>query len=144
MKKIVDYRKLLNVTKTVELKDLKTIYRNLMKEWHPDKFQDNDERLHAEERSKEIIEAYNFLVSIAPETIAETLPEFTQTTTTSSIKDYEFKAQVLKISFADGNSYEFFDVPHVMYSKLINSEAPARFARRNIYNVFPYRKTVSA
>jgi DnaJ-class molecular chaperone len=39
MKKIVEYRKLLNVDKTAELKDLKTIYRNAMKEAHPDKFQ---------------------------------------------------------------------------------------------------------
>jgi hypothetical protein len=29
MKKIVEYRKLLNVDKTAELKDLKTIYRNM-------------------------------------------------------------------------------------------------------------------
>ena len=36
MKKIVEYRKLLNVEKTAELKDLKTIYRNAMKEAHPD------------------------------------------------------------------------------------------------------------
>ena len=28
MKKIVEFRKLLNVDKTVELKELKTIYRN--------------------------------------------------------------------------------------------------------------------
>jgi hypothetical protein len=38
MKKIVEYRKLLNVEKTVALKDLKTIYRNAMKKAIPINF----------------------------------------------------------------------------------------------------------
>ena len=72
MKKIIDYRKLLGVTKTTELQELKTIYRNLMKEWHPDKFQDDDaKKQEAEEKSKQVIEAYHLLVSIAPETIEQ-------------------------------------------------------------------------
>ena len=67
MKKIVEYRKLLNVDKTVDLKELKTIYRNAMKDAHPDKFQGDEEGLKAaEENSKKIIEAYHFLVSINP------------------------------------------------------------------------------
>ncbi len=45
MKKIGDYRKLFGVTKTAELKELKNIYRNLIKEWHPDKFQDEAGKL---------------------------------------------------------------------------------------------------
>ena len=43
MKKIVDYRKLLGVHKTVELKELKTVYRNFMKDLHPDKFNGDEE-----------------------------------------------------------------------------------------------------
>ena len=61
-KKIAEYRKLLDVTKTATLKELKTIYRNSMKEDHPDTIADPVERLAAEERSKNIIEAYHFLV----------------------------------------------------------------------------------
>ena len=75
MKKIIDYRKLLGVTKTTSVQELKTIYRNLMKEWHPDKFQDNEEgKNEAELKSRELIEAYNFLLSIAPETIEKEAP----------------------------------------------------------------------
>lgn len=56
MKKIVEYRKLLNVDKTAELKDLKTIYRNAMKEAHPDKFQGDEAGLKAaEENSKKLL-----------------------------------------------------------------------------------------
>ena len=75
MKKIVDYRKLLDVQEATELQELKSAYRSLMKTWHPDKFQDSPEsKLEAEEKSKTIIEAYHFLVSIAPEMTLVTGP----------------------------------------------------------------------
>ena len=145
MKKIVDYRKLLGVDKTVELKELKTIYRNLMKEWHPDKFQDSDERKNeAQEKSKEFIEAYNFLVSIAPETIESNIEEYNSTISTANIIDYQYRSKTLQISFSDGSVYEYFDVPHNIYSKLVNSDIPGRFVRRNICNSFVYRKTTSS
>ncbi|PRY53013.1 DnaJ-like protein [Arcticibacter pallidicorallinus] len=140
MKKIVDFRKLLGVNESTELKELKTIYRNFMKDCHPDKFQDNpEEQLQAEAKSKEIIEAYHFLVSIAPETRIANKEEYTMTTGTSGIADFEYKAQTLKITFADGSAYEYFDVPKGVYTKLINADSPGRFARRHIYNEFVYR-----
>jgi curved DNA-binding protein CbpA len=142
MKKIVDYRKLLGVTANAELQELKTVYRSLMKTWHPDKFNDNAEsKLEAEEKSKTIIEAYHFLVSIAPETRNQSLAEYTLTTTTSSIVDFEYKSQVLRIDFFDGSSYEYFDVPKAVYVKLVNADSRGRFARRHIYNAFLYRST---
>ena len=53
MKKIIESRKLLGIDKSADLKELKAIYRNFMKEWHPDKFQDDHTRkLEAEEKSK--------------------------------------------------------------------------------------------
>lgn len=142
MKKIVEYRKLLGVDKAAELQELKTVYRTLMKNWHPDKFTDSaDSKLEAEEKSKTIIEAYHFLVSIAPETREQTLADYTLTTTTSSIADFEYKNQVLTINFLDGSIYEYFDVPKAIYVKLINADSPGRFARRHIYNAFVYRST---
>jgi hypothetical protein len=140
MKKIIDYRKLLGVNKDAELQELKTVYRSLMKTWHPDKFQDNaDAKLEAEEKSKTIIEAYHFLVSIAPETQQQSAEEYSNTTAGSGILDFEYKQQVLKIYFADGNTYEYFDVPKEVYRKLINADSPGRFARRHIFNTYVYR-----
>ncbi len=140
MKKIIGYRKLLGVSENTELQELKTVYRNLMKNWHPDKFQDNhDLKADAEAKSKHIIEAYHFLVSIAPETRAQTLTEYTLTTTSSGIADFEYKAETLQIKFLDGSSYEYFGVPKAIYVKLVNAPAPGRFARRHIYSSFPYR-----
>lgn len=141
MKKIVEYRKLLNVDKTVALKDLKTIYRNAMKESHPDKFQGNDAGLlEAEEKSKGIIEAYHFLVSINAETIKQGLPEYNETIATATIVDYKYEDIRLKINFSNGSSYEFISVPKATYVKMVNAESPGRFAKRHILNVFPYRK----
>lgn len=140
MKKIVDYRKLLEVTEKADLNELKSVYRGLMKAWHPDKFlESEEEKLAAEEKSRQIIEAYHFLVSIAPETREQTLADYQLTTGSSAILDFEYKSQVLKITFMDGNSYEYFDVPKAVYVKLINADSPGRFARRHIYNEFLYR-----
>lgn len=142
MRRIASYRKLLGVDETTELKSLKSVYRNLMKEWHPDKFNDNHElKLEAEEKSKKIIEAYHFLVSIAPETIAQTLPEYTETVTNSVIEDFEYKSEILIIRFEDGNEYEYYGVPKAIYVKLVNADTPGRFARRHIFNAYLYRST---
>jgi curved DNA-binding protein CbpA len=137
MKKIIGYRKLLGVNEKAGLQELKTIYRNLMKQWHPDKFPDNPEL--AEAKSRHIIEAYHFLVSIAPETAAAIFAEFTLTTTTVGISDFDYKNETLQINFVDGNSYEWFGVPKALYIKMVNAPALGRFARRHIYSSFPYR-----
>jgi curved DNA-binding protein CbpA len=111
-----------------------------MKEFHPDKIQDNEEaKIAAEEKSKLVIEAYHFLVSIAPETIAATLEEYTKTTTTSNIADINYKGKRLRIDFTDGSGYEYYGVPENTFSKLINADSQGRFARRHIYTSFLYR-----
>ena len=48
MKRIKQYKKLFNVEGAIDLKDLKKTYRGLVKEWHPDKFQDEDKKATAE------------------------------------------------------------------------------------------------
>jgi curved DNA-binding protein CbpA len=142
MKKIVEYRKLLNVDKTVDLKELKTIYRNAMKDAHPDKFTGNEEGLkEAEENSKKIIEAY--LVSINPETIKQNLPEYTETIATSTITDYKFVEGRLIINFSNGSVYEYISVPKATYVKMVNADSPGRFAKRHILNAFTWRKTIN-
>ena len=140
MSKVIRYRKLLGVEKTAGLQELKTIYRSFMKEWHPDKFQHDNEALQAAElKSKAFIEAYHFLVSIAPETVAEALPAYTSTITGANIADINYKGNTLQLSFDDGNSYEYYEVPHNTYVKLVNADSRGRFARRHICSSFVYR-----
>ena len=141
MKKLGEYRKLLEVDKNVTLKELKTIYRNTMKDTHPDKFI-NDEagKQEAEEKSKSVIEAYHFLVSINPETLEKYKEEYTETITTSNIQDFYLEKSILTIQHLNGNIYEYLSVPRNTYIKMVNADSPSRFARRHIYGSFVYRK----
>ncbi len=141
MKKIVEYRTLLGVTKTSTLKELKTIYRNTMKDCHPDAILEDAERIIAEEKSKEIIAAYHFLVSIAPETLEKDKIEFSRITSSTNIADFYYENSVLYITFLDGNSFEFFGILRPLYIKMVNAESPSRFARRHIYGQFLYRSS---
>ncbi|MFB0925166.1 MAG: KTSC domain-containing protein [Vicingaceae bacterium] len=142
MKRINQYKKLFNVEQAIELPALKKTYRNLVKEWHPDKFQEGDDKaIEAEEKSREIIDGYHFLISIAPETKAKYLEEYTKVSTESGISDFQHKGLLLEITFNDGSAYEYFGVPRTVYQKMVNSDKQMRFAKRNIFNSYLYRKS---
>lgn len=142
MKRVNEYKKLFNVEQDTDLKTLKTTYRNLVKEWHPDKFQEGDEMFTvAEQKSRQIIDAYHFLVSIAPETIAANAEEYNATISESNIVDFRHKGLLLEVTFLDGSTYEYFGVPKSVYIKMVNSDKQLRFAKRNIFNSYLYRKT---
>ncbi len=142
MKRIERHRAILGVDDKATLSDLKKVYRKIMMEWHPDKFQDSEEsKKMAEEKSTKLIASYHFLVSVHAETHAATKTEYTATITEASIDDFEFKSEILRVVFSDGNEYEYYGVPKAIYVKLVNSDTPDRFARRHIYENFLYRST---
>ena len=142
MKRITEYKKLFGVEKELDLKQLKKSYRNLVKEWHPDKFQDGDEKQEeAEIQSRKIIDGYHFLVSMAPETKEKNRPAYTETITNSAIQDYQHKGLLLEITFTDGTTYEYFGITKPVYLKLHNAGNLNRYAKRNIYPKFNYRKS---
>jgi hypothetical protein len=141
MKKISEYRKILGATSGASLAELKSAYRALVKEWHPDRqVPGSAEHAEAELKSTAIIEAYHFLVSIAPETKAAGLAAYTHTTNTAAVTRIEFENAVLEIKFSDGSSYEYFGVPKDLYLKLIYAPVPTRFARRHIVHQYLYRQ----
>ncbi|MGB3343546.1 MAG: KTSC domain-containing protein [Aequorivita sp.] len=145
MKRINEYKKLFGVEKEIELKALKTSYRNLVKEWHPDKFQDGDAlQEEAEVNSRKIIDGYHFLVSIAPETKAANLEEYNETIINFGIADFQHKGMVLEINYLDGTTYEYFGVDKKIYQKMVNSDKLNRFAKRAIYPNYIYRKSKRA
>ncbi|AZB11107.1 KTSC domain-containing protein [Chryseobacterium sp. G0162] len=145
MKRIGEHRTLLGVDKNVTLKELKTIYRNVMKDTHPDKFI-NDEagKLEAEAKSKSVIEAYHFLVSINPETQEKYKEEYTETITQSNIQDFYLEKSILTVLHLNGKTYEYMGVPRNTYIKMVNADSPSRFARRHIYGNFVFRKAGEA
>ena len=133
MKRINQYKKMFNVEKDIDLKELKKSYRNLVKEWHPDKFQEGDNKKEeAEVMSREIIDGYHSLVS---------MDEYTETISNTGIQDFDHKGRVLEVVFTDGSTYEYFGVDVKLFKKLINADNRYRFAKRNIFNNFLYRKS---
>ena len=145
MKKIAEYRKLVEVDHKVTLKELKNIYRNVMKDTHPDKFINDEEgKLAAEEKSKSVIEAYHFLVSINEETQEKYKEEYTDTISNSIIADFYLEKSILKVQHLNGQMFEYIGVPRNTYIKMVNSDSPSRFARRHIYGNFVYRKSGEA
>ncbi|MEP1489639.1 MAG: KTSC domain-containing protein [Algibacter sp.] len=140
MKRINEYKKLFSAEQDMSLKNLKSTYRKLVKTWHPDKFQAGDEKaIEAEIMSRKVIDGYHFLVSIAPETKAANLEEY-NTTITSPIMDWQHKGLLLEITFLNGDTYEFFGVNKALHIKFSQSDKQTRFAKRNIFNSFTYRK----
>ena len=116
-------------------------FPEISKEWHPDKFQQGDaQQAEAEIQSRKIIDGYHFLVSIAPETKAANLPEYTAAME-SGIADYHHKGLVLEMTYLDGPTYEFFGVTKPIYLKMIQSNKLNRFAKRSIYPNYLYRKS---
>jgi len=141
MKRINEFKKQFDVTPETTLASLKKTYRTLIKEWHPDKFRDDDEKAaEADANSTKIIEAYHFLVSISPETKAANIEEYTTTTTSSGLDDFILEKQVLKVTFKDGSAYEYYGVPNKVYLKMINSATQYRFGKRHIFNSYTYRQ----
>lgn len=140
MKRINQYKKIFNVEGAIDLKELKSTYRSLIKEWHPDKVRDESKREEAEQKSLEIIDAYHFLVSIAPETTAAKLEEYQTTLKEAKIQDYDHKSMLMTVTFTDGTTYEYFGVNANLFNKFNKAGNQGNFARRNIFNSFIYRK----
>ncbi len=144
MKRINQYKKLFNVSPSTDLKALKTTYRNLVKEWHPDKFQEGDP-LHEEAqlKGKEIIDGYHFLVSIAKETKEANEKEYLATIETG-IDDFKHKGMVLEITYMNGATYEYFGIAKNAYLKFLNADKQLRFAKRNVCHSYTYRRMKKA
>src|SRR5690554_2792854 len=142
MKRINQYKKLFNVESAIDLAILKKTYRTLVKEWHPDKFQEQDEKaVLAEEKSREITQGYEFLISIAPETKENNLVEYEHILDTCSVVDFQWKNQVLEVEFTNGSTYEYFGVSKPLYIKFVNADKQFRFGKRKIFTTCLYRKS---
>lgn len=144
MKRIKEYKKLFKIEGQINLKDLKKTYRTLVKEWHPDKFTDEQKKAEAETISTKIIDGYHFLVSIAPETKKANLDAYKTTISEFQVADWYHKSMLLEVTFTDGNTYEYFGVNKILFGKFLNARSMNNFGRRNIFNSFLYRKSKKA
>lgn len=142
MRRINAYKKMFNVEGAIDLKELKTTYRGLVKKWHPDKFQDDDSKKEeAEVKSQEIIDGYHFLVSISEETKLAQIEEYKTRTSVTGIDKFHFEKQVLEVTFMDGAVYEYFGVTPNVAQKMVNTDKLMRFSKRNIFTSYLYRQS---
>ncbi|NBV08935.1 MAG: KTSC domain-containing protein [Flavobacteriia bacterium] len=145
MKRINEYKKLFEIEKEIDLAELKLKYRKLVKQWHPDKYQEGDPmKEEATLMGRQVVDGYHFLVSIAQETKEANLEEYMVTITECGIADYKHKGLLLEITFTDGSTYEYFGVNANVYKKLVNADKQVRFAKRFIYETYLYRKSKKA
>jgi hypothetical protein len=82
-------------------------------------------------------------VSIAPETIAANENEHISSADTG-IADFKHKGQLLEVSFMDGSTYEYFGVSKNIFTRFVNADKQLRFAKRNIFNSYLYRRAKKA
>ncbi len=139
MKKISDSRKLLGATSANSLKELNSLYKGLMKQHHPDRFQDEQQKQEAEATSQRVIEAYKFLESIHPETHTANAAEFDKSVA-SNISNWHYQHMTLHITFGDGSVYEFYGVDPKAYNKFTNADGNTRFAKRHIFGSYVHRR----
>lgn len=144
MRRIKEYKKMFNVEGAIDLKEIKSTYRNLVKDWHPDKFQDEAKKAEAEVETVRIIDAYHFLVSIAPATKEANLDEYTNTIINAKVENIQHKSMLLTVSFSDGSTYEYFGVNRTLFLKFNNAKSLSNFGKRHIFNSFLYRKAKKA
>ncbi|MBK7945782.1 MAG: KTSC domain-containing protein [Flavobacteriales bacterium] len=138
MKEILESRRLLGADQGLTLKELNMLYKSLMKQHHPDRFQDATEREAAEGMSQRIISAYKLLEALHPETQAAKAEEFEETLA-SGIANWQYKGQVLKLHFGDGSEHAFYGVPPKTYNKFVGTDATPRFVRRHLAGTYPRR-----
>ncbi|MBK9177672.1 MAG: KTSC domain-containing protein [Flavobacteriales bacterium] len=143
MKEINESRNLLGAAPGLGLKELSLLYKSLMKKHHPDRFQVEEEREAAEAQSQRIIAAYKLLEALHPETQAAKAGEFEETMA-SGVATWQYKSQVLRVTFHDGSEHAFYGVPANTYNKFVNTDGTARFVRRHLAGSFARRCMTSA
>lgn len=143
MKEVIESRKLLGAAPGLTLKELSTLYKSLMKQHHPDRFQDTGEREAAEAMSQRIIAAYKLLEALHPETQAAKAGEFEETLA-SGIANWQYRGQVLRMVFGDGSEHAFYGVPPKTYNKFVGTDATPRFVRRHLAGAYPRRRLAGA
>ncbi|MFT7344601.1 MAG: curved DNA-binding protein CbpA [Lentimonas sp.] len=145
MKRINEYKKMFEIDKAIDLKELKSTYRKLVKKWHPDKFLDDDpQKEEAVDMGRRVVDGYHFLVSIAPETVEANRPEYEKMIAECGIKEMNHKGLLMTLTFTDGSRYDYFGVNAALFRKFLNSDKQVRFAKRFIFTSFIYRKSQKA
>jgi DnaJ-class molecular chaperone len=151
------YFKILGITRFSTKKEIKKAYREQIKQWHPDKFS-NDEKVikEATKRTQILNEAFSILKDYTPPidnnkkgqsvsfdtTINKTKHDSAQnisrirvvSSTVYSI-GYDNQTKTLQVEFKNRSIYEYYDVPSNIYEAFMRAESKGRF----IPNLYKYK-----
>ncbi len=152
------------------LPDLRKSYKLLVKQWHPDKF-NNRKKLQqlAVQKTQKINLAYRALLDAITEAPPEgesgvgpapgsnsrhqySWQKYTEGFPDDEAKEfflnsshvvsagYSKKRQILYLKFLGDEIYLYFDVPAFVFKHLLLSKSPGKYAMRFIYKRFRHRK----
>jgi hypothetical protein len=151
MDKYAEYCGLLGLDTVADTAELKSVYRNAVKRWHPDRYMfDREMQEAAIERIKRINTAYQYVserLSSSPpkpqpvfpsESLLEVFLKSSQIISTA----YDYSAYSLYIKFKSSNVYRFCEVPPRIYDELISSGSPGLYARKHVYRTYKYLRCV--
>lgn len=149
------YLKILGVPITSTKEEIRAAYHNAIKQWHPDRFINNEQKiLEATEKSKLINEAYQELKNYSPP-IPKRSKSYTEhiiwwfsdrgnrNIIRSSINDllvhsvgYDEVEKILQIKIGE-SLYEYYGVPEYVYNELIKAESPYKYYNKDITWSYP-------
>ncbi len=53
---------------------------------------------------------------------------------------YDLETQTMEVEFTNGNIYQYFDVPLLIYEELINAESPGKFLNVQVKGIYRYAR----
>lgn len=140
-KTIEYYLTILGVTLQSTKEEIKKAYRNIIKQWHPDKFPNDKQKIiEATEKSKLINEAYHNLRNYSPDEPITTLGRIRVKSSNIHSVGYDSKQMILQIQFLNGGVYEYYGVPENIFTQLMKAESKGKFAIRHIFNSYRYKR----
>jgi DnaJ-class molecular chaperone len=153
------YLKILGVNRYSSKQDIKIAFRKLIKQQHPDKFQNDKNAICvANKKSQLINEAYSILKHYQPPNLKKLndySPHYSRQgdkkrmhdigrvdVKSSNIKSvgYDKDNNLLQIEFRNGYIYEYFNIPKGIFIGLLDAESKGRFGNRYIFYSYYYER----
>ncbi len=156
MDKYAEYCGVLGLDTVGSVTELKSVYRQAVKQWHPDRYM-FDRRMHqtAVEKTKLINSAYEYVSELlesrpsassrpaqayCPKFPQDSLLEiFLRSSHLVSVA-YDYSDYSMYLKFKSLNIYRFRDVPPRIYEELITAASPGVYAKKNVYTNYKYER----
>lgn len=160
--------KILGLTSLTTQEDLKKAYKVLIKQWHPDRFQNKPDMESLSIKKTQLLnKAYRFLLdelektedkqSANNENQSQTRHNYSWQTYSDGFPDpaavefflnsshiistgYNKTKKILFLKFLGDEIFLYFDVPGFVFDHILKAESPGKYAMKFIYDRFRHRK----